>query len=68
MKASQEEIIAFFEKVLPNYDTDRVRVSDMRKVLSWYNILISNGIDEFEPKKEEETETDSQSETETTEA
>ena len=81
-KASQEEIIAFFEKVkdkleyletafekvLPNYDTDRVRVSDMRKVLSWYNILISNGIDEFEPKKEEETETDSQSETETTEA
>ena len=49
-------------------DTDRVRVSDMRKVLSWYNILISNGIDEFEPKKEEETETDSQSETETTEA
>ena len=67
-KASQEEIIAFFEKVLPNYDTDRVRVSDMRKVLSWYNILISNGINEFEPKKEEETETDSQSETETTEA
>ena len=35
---------------------------------SRYNILISNGIDEFEPKKEEETETDSQSETETTEA
>ena len=46
-KASQEDIIDFFAKVLPNYDTDRVRVSDMRKVLSWYNILVSNGINEF---------------------
>lgn len=46
-KASQDDIIAFFVKVLPNYDTDRVRVSDMRKVLSWYNILVSNGISEF---------------------
>lgn len=47
-KSAEEDVIAFFEKVLPNYDKDRVRVSDMRKVLSWYNILISNGINEFE--------------------
>ena len=52
-KADQDDIIAFFAKVLPNYDTDRVRVSDMRKVLSWYNILINNGINEFESKEEE---------------
>ena len=52
-KADQDDIIAFFAKVLPNYDTDRVRVSDMRKVLSWYNILINNGINEFESKDEE---------------
>ncbi len=51
-KADQDDIIAFFAKVLPNYDTDRVRVSDMRKVLSWYNILINNGINEFESKEE----------------
>lgn len=51
-KADQSDIIAFFAKVLPNYDTDRVRVSDMRKVLSWYNILIADGIDEFLPKEE----------------
>ena len=50
-KASQDDIIAFFAKVLPNYDTDRVRVSDMRKVLSWYNILTANGITEFESKE-----------------
>ena len=51
-KASQDDIIAFFEKVLPNYDTDRVRVSDMRKVLAWYNILVSDGITEFESQEE----------------
>lgn len=52
-KSSNEEMIEFFTKVLPNYDTDRVRVSDMRKVLSWYNLLIAYGITEFEEKKEE---------------
>ena len=54
-KASQDDIIAFFTEVLPNYDTDRVRVSDMRKVLSWYNILTADGITEFESKEKEET-------------
>ena len=51
-KASQNEIIQFFTKALPNYDTDRVHVSDMRKVLAWYNILVENGITEFEDKEE----------------
>ena len=51
-KASQNEIIQFFTKALPTYDTDRVHVSDMRKVLSWYNILVENGITEFEDKEE----------------
>ncbi len=55
-KASQEEIIAFFTKVLPNYDTDRVRVSDMRKVLSWYNILTADGYTEFAKKEDDEEE------------
>lgn len=53
-KAKSEEIIAFFEAVLPNYDTDRVRVHDMRKVLAWYNILINDGFESF--KSEEDAE------------
>jgi len=52
-KASQDEIIAFFTKVLPNYDTDRVRVSDMRKVLAWYNILTADGYTDFAPQADE---------------
>ena len=52
-KASKEEMVAFFEKALPNYDTDRVRINDMRKVLQWYNILVDAGLDDFEAPKEE---------------
>lgn len=55
-KSSNEDIIAFFQNILPNYDTDRVRVSDMRKLLSWYNILINNGLDDFAEKNEKNEE------------
>jgi len=55
-KAEQADIVAFFEKALSNFDRDRVRVSDMRKVLSWYNLLIEYGITDFSIKEEEETE------------
>lgn len=57
-KADNDDIIAFFAKVLPNYDTERVRVSDMRKVIAWYNILVKAGITDFdiqEEKKEAES-------------
>lgn len=53
-KASNEEIITFFKEALPNYDPDRVRQNDMRKVLSWYNILAEAGITEFVEKESEE--------------
>ena len=59
-KASQDDVIAFFEKVLPNYDKDRVRVSDMRKVMAWYNLLIDYGITEFATKEEEEAEAEAE--------
>lgn len=50
-KASPEELRAYLAEVLPNFDRDRVYVSDIKKLISWYNILITNGITEF---KEEE--------------
>ena len=55
-KADNDDIIAFFAKALPNYDTERVRVSDMRKVIAWYNILVKAGITDFEVKEEEKKE------------
>ncbi|MCQ2094186.1 MAG: DUF5606 domain-containing protein [Bacteroidaceae bacterium] len=46
-KAENDVVIAFFKEALPNYDPDRVRVSDMRKVIAWYNILVNAGISKF---------------------
>jgi len=51
-KSSSSEIQEFFLKVLPNYDADRVHVSDMRKVLAWYNLLVKAQLDDFEPGAE----------------
>jgi hypothetical protein len=32
---------------LPDFDRDRVYTGDIKKLISWYNILIANGITEF---------------------
>ena len=46
-KESAERIQEEFAKVLPEYDRDRVHVSDMKKCFSWYNILVKAGFTEF---------------------
>ena len=33
--------------MLPDYDRDRVHVSDMKKCFSWYNTLVKAGFTEF---------------------
>lgn len=38
-KSSANELKKYFEEVLPDYDRDRVYVSDIKKVVNWYNIL-----------------------------
>ncbi|WP_339628079.1 DUF5606 domain-containing protein [uncultured Maribacter sp.] len=43
----------YFFEVLPNYDEDRVYVSDIKKVIQWYNILADNKITDFSSEKEE---------------
>ena len=46
-KAPQEDIVEVFSKILPQYDSDRVHVGDMRKVIQWYNILTKYGLNDF---------------------
>lgn len=46
----------YMESVLPIYDKDRVRISDMRKLFTWYNLLISTGNDDFSAPEEGKTE------------
>lgn len=47
-KCSADELHAFFAEVLPVYDRDRVHDSDIKKLIQWYNILVNNGITDFE--------------------
>ena len=52
-KATAEELHAFMAEVLPTYDHDRVHNGDIKKLIQWYNLLVSNGITEFVEKAEE---------------
>ena len=51
-KASQDELRAYMGEVLPNFDRDRVHVSDIKKLISWYNLLVKAGITDFEEQAE----------------
>lgn len=52
-KMKSDELYAYLAEVLPNYDRDRVHTEDVRKLISWYNILIKNGVTEFKAQDEE---------------
>ena len=47
-KASGDELREYMGKVLPDFDRDRVKMSDIKKLLQWYDILVNNGIIDFE--------------------
>ena len=46
-KASGDELREYFTKVLPEWDRERVHISAIKKLISWYNILVENGITDF---------------------
>lgn len=47
-KASREELGAYFAEILPDYDRDRVYPADIKKLISWYNLLVKAGLTDFE--------------------
>ena len=60
-----EEFRNYFAEILPEFDRERVYPSDIKKIISWYNILINNGIEQF--KRENAGEEENMEETETVE-
>jgi hypothetical protein len=52
-KLGNEELKSFFLEIEPNYDTDRVYVSDIKKVIAWYNQLQGFGMLDFDEEVEE---------------
>ncbi|MCX6310993.1 MAG: DUF5606 domain-containing protein [Bacteroidetes bacterium] len=54
-KSSDEKTLrAYVETIVPEYDKERVHISDLRKLFSWYNILQSAGLLVVEEPKEED--------------
>ncbi len=54
-KSSEEELKKYMAEILPDYDRERVYVSDIKKVLQWYNILQERNLISFEEETNEET-------------
>ena len=61
-KSPVEELKSFFEELVPEYDEDRVYVSDIKKVFQWYNQLQKHNLLEVIDKEEESEESDENSE------
>ncbi|HOZ29951.1 MAG TPA: DUF5606 domain-containing protein [Bacteroidales bacterium] len=65
-KASNKDLLDLITAILPDYDKDRVYVSDIKKLVNWYNILIEKNIlqkdniksEEKEPKAEKPVESE----------
>lgn len=53
-KENPAKLKAYFETILPDYDSERVYVSDIKKVFAWYNLLLQKElISPEEPEKAE---------------
>ena len=57
-KESKAKLEEYFSEVLPDYDEDRVYISDIKKIIQWYNLLISKGITEFGSAEKSESNSD----------
>lgn len=53
-EADPTELKAFLKSVLPDYDANRVYVSDIKKLVKWYALLVKNLPEIFIDKKEQE--------------
>lgn len=53
-KETPEKLKAAFAEAVPEYDRDRVHVSDIKKCFMWYNTLVRAGFTEFKLPAENE--------------
>lgn len=53
LKKDQNAMKKYFADVLPDYDRERVYPTDIKKVISWYNLLVDKGITDFVTEAEE---------------
>ena len=53
-KSNPDELKSYFLKILPDFDQERVYISDIKKMINWYNILQKHDLLKFE-KEEDKT-------------
>lgn len=46
-KSTDNELKKYFEVIVPDYDKDRVYISDIKKIILWYNILHEHELLDF---------------------
>lgn len=56
-KESGKVLTSYFREILSNFDEERVYTSNIKKIMQWYNLLVSKNFD-FASIKEEEEETE----------
>lgn len=59
-KAPEKEVVALFEKAVPDYDSDRFYVSHMRKILDWYSQIVKYASLDFVKEEEEKADDEAQ--------
>ncbi len=45
--ATPEELVEYFESIMPDYDRERVYLTHIKKIYAWYNILVANEVVDF---------------------
>ncbi|MBW6491982.1 MAG: DUF5606 domain-containing protein [Lentimicrobium sp.] len=51
-KNENDKLKAFFNEMLPDYDKEKVYVSHMQKIVSWYNQLLEHNLLDFSEAEE----------------
>lgn len=61
-KDSEKTLREYLAKILPNFDRERVYTTDIKKLISWYNLLTEKGYTNFQDSQEETTQQPTQEE------
>lgn len=62
-KADSATLTAYFEKVLPAFDREKVHTSDIKKFIKWFRLLDEKGVLQTEKEEKEKAEQEKPTET-----
>jgi hypothetical protein len=51
-KSDAEALRAYFAEIVPDFDRERVYPTDIKKLIQWYNLLVSTGNTDFSLEQE----------------